>query len=207
MLALSQPAAGEIVYTKIHHVIRAHSEFKLDLNHDGIADYVFRDRKDGGYSGVNRFYMSEPPRNGVVNMRVHSYPCFAEALDAGVRLGPGRIWSTDCLSGTRLFQQLLDVARGSSVSYTEGYWNNVTDRYLGLRFIVQGKAHYGWARMSVLHDKRHRFVVKALVNGYAYETIPNKPIITGKTEGPDVITVDPGSLGRLAQGLAGRIGK
>jgi hypothetical protein len=35
----------------------------------------------------------------------------------------------------------------------------------------------------------------ATLTGYAYETIPNKPIITGKTKGPDVITLDPATLG------------
>ena len=41
-----------------------------------------------------------------------------------------------------------------------------------------------------------------MLTGYAYETIPNKLIITGKTKGPDVITAQPGSLGHLAQGAA-----
>jgi hypothetical protein len=40
----------------------------------------------------------------------------------------------------------------------------------------------------------------ARIEGYAYETIPNKPIIAGKTKGPDVIMVRPGSLGALAAG-------
>jgi hypothetical protein len=38
------------------------------------------------------------------------------------------------------------------------------------------------------------------LTGYAYETIPNKPIIAGKITGPDVITLEPGSLGWLALG-------
>jgi hypothetical protein len=42
-----------------------------------------------------------------------------------------------------------------------------------------------------------------MLSGYAYETIANKAIIAGKTKGPDVITVQPGSLGRLAQGSSG----
>ena len=43
----------------------------------------------------------------------------------------------------------------------------------------------------------------ATLTGYAYETVANKPIITGKTKGPDVITMQPdirpGSLGGLAR--------
>ena len=42
-----------------------------------------------------------------------------------------------------------------------------------------------------------------MLTGYAYETVPNKPIITGKTTGPDVITLDPATLGHLAQGASG----
>jgi len=40
------------------------------------------------------------------------------------------------------------------------------------------------------------------MSGYAYETIPNKPITAGKTEGPDVITVQPATLGHLAAGAS-----
>ena len=81
-----------------------------------------------------------------------------------------------------------------------GPWYNVPNRYLGLKFYVKGKAHYGWARLKTT-------ACHATLTGYAYETIPNKPIITGKTKGPDVITVQPGGLGALAPGAAGRAGK
>ena len=43
-------------------------------------------------------------------------------------------------------------------------------------------------------------IIAATLTGYAYETIPNKPIIAGKTNGPDVITVEPTTLGSLALG-------
>jgi hypothetical protein len=44
--------------------------------------------------------------------------------------------------------------------------------------------------------------ITAVVTGYAYETIPNKPIITGKTKGPDVVTLQPATLGHLATGAS-----
>jgi hypothetical protein len=61
---------------------------------------------------------------------------------------------------------------------------------LGLRFTIVGETHYGWARLSTVSG--------IFLNGYAYETIPNKPIIAGKTHGKDEAT-----LGRLAQGASG----
>ena len=43
------------------------------------------------------------------------------------------------------------------------------------------------------------FMITATLIGYAYETIPNKSIIAGKTKGADV-TVQHGTLGHLAMG-------
>ena len=82
-----------------------------------------------------------------------------------------------------------------------GQWNKVTNRYLGLKFQVKGKKHYGWARLSVTVNK---LTITPTLTGYAYETVPSKPVIAGKTKGTDVIeAVEPASLGHLAQGSAG----
>jgi hypothetical protein len=72
-------------------------------------------------------------------------------------------------------------------NHTYGKWINVNNRYLGLKFKIKGKFHYGWARLSV-----HNFIndISATLTGYAYETIPNKPIITGKTKGEDDSSVE-----------------
>jgi len=83
-----------------------------------------------------------------------------------------------------------------------GSWINVKNRYLGVKFKIEGEAHYGWARLSV--KVQEPFTITATLTGYAYETIPNKPIIAGMTQGPDLITLqrDPtdGTLGSLALG-------
>src|ERR1700685_2804628 len=57
-----------------------------------------------------------------------------------------------------------------------------------------------------------RHGVFAVLTGYAYETVANKPIVTGKTKGeadhvPDINQTgsapEPASLGRLARGAQG----
>ena len=85
-----------------------------------------------------------------------------------------------------------------SGSFYSGLWWNVRNRYLGLQFKIKGKIHYGWARMNV-KVKEHKVI--AALTGYAYETIPNKPIIAGKTHGTD--EVKEASLGSLAAGSTG----
>lgn len=64
------------------------------------------------------------------------------------------------------------MAVGSTVPGSQ--WRNVTNRYLGLKFAIKGAIHYGWARLTV---KINGIYVNAVLTGYAYETIPGKPII------------------------------
>jgi hypothetical protein len=85
---------------------------------------------------------------------------------------------------------------GYSKGWSIGYWGDATGRYLGLKFQIKGKTHYAWARFNVKLSRP----VNAVLTGYAYETIPNKAIIAGKTKGPDVITERPATLGGLALG-------
>jgi len=66
-------------------------------------------------------------------------------------------------------------------SVCNGPWSGGT-RYLGLEFSISGEVHFGWARLNVSCKELHVF---ASLTGYAYETIPNKPIIAGQTKGTD----------------------
>jgi hypothetical protein len=75
---------------------------------------------------------------------------------------------------------------------------------LGLKFLINGQTHYGWAHVTVNGSR-------AVLNGYAYETVPNQPITTGKTSGPvEVgeslpveIPAQPATLSALAWGSQG----
>lgn len=198
MLALAPPSEAKIVYTPAHMHL-AHGVTKLDLNHDGTADFTFRYGRTAG-----DYYLLID--HAVKGNRVWGTKQIASALAAGVSVGskgqfaPGHFRMAECtFPGT--------TACGSAP------WVNVTDRYLGLKFKVKGRNHYGWARLTVTESVGH--AISATLTGYAYETVPNKPIITGKTKGPDEIGAkepdasltlpiqEPASLGLLAMGAPG----
>jgi hypothetical protein len=123
-------------------------------------------------------------------------------LVVGFRTNGSLSWASALKRGTPISKQQVFVPGGRMVglsSRTSGQWINVTNRYLGLKFKIDGKFHYGWARLNV-KVARHPPSILVTLTGYAYETIPNKPIIAGKTKGPDVITVQPATLGKLALG-------
>ncbi len=195
MLALALPAECKIVYTPAHK--NAITGINLDLNHDGAVDFRLCHSSNSIHctatSGAPHplgFYsrlVAKPKNksNGVVGKGR-----FASALVAGKAIG-----------GKGAFPKgdsIMAYGSASATSRSGGPWLNVNDRYLGFKFVIKGKIHYGWARLNVYWKGPK----KAILTGYAYETIPNKPIITGKTKGPDVITLEPGSLGTLAAGVS-----
>jgi hypothetical protein len=89
-----------------------------------------------------------------------------------------------------------------------GPWMNggkgVKDRYLGIRFTINGRIYFGWARMTVKPGGNilGNPTFTAILTGYAYETIPGKAIVAGKTKDPDVTALHPATLGHLAAGAS-----
>jgi hypothetical protein len=205
ILALAQSAGAKIVYTKTNvHIL---NNIPLDLNNDGTADFNFGTfwASDDCIFGSGSDNIA-PAATG--NRIWRNGSGYATALHPGVSVGRksplvarklvmGRAW-WQCSCG------------GTCKSGYDGPWENggkgVTNRYLGLEFKIKGKTHYGWARLN-FHE-----LSAAYLTGYAYETIPNKPIVTGKTRGPDEVSQDantaanpakPATLGALARGAPG----
>jgi hypothetical protein len=125
----------------------------------------------------------------------------ASALPAGAPIGPKGNFSVRFpFMAVELFQK-GDGSQYSDLGPWAGKGNGVSDRYLGLKFVVGGEVHYGWARLSVTLGHHRQFDdVSGTLTGYAYETVPDKPIVAGQITGPDVITMQTKTLGGLALG-------
>jgi hypothetical protein len=204
LLVLEQPAEAKIVYTLAHVVIGR--PFPLDLNHDGIVDfYILHSASHfggqhflaacqiiGSYS--HRVFCSDVSNTNVIR----GFSRFDSALRYGAKIKKGERFTKP-----RDVMASFCCYSGTSASNWFGAWANggkgVKNRYLGLKFKIKGEYHFGWARLTVTTTS-HDFT--ALLTGYAYETIPGKAIVAGKTKGPDVTTVQPASLGHLAAGAS-----
>jgi hypothetical protein len=191
VLALAQPAEAKIIYTPTHKVIKPNSSYDLDLNNDGIADFVIQNkfRCTSGSCFGNAYASVGRSGDGVgVVVRPGVSHNRELALRKGSLVGENRSFSSGSMARASL------NAQGTLSS--AGAWANVTNRYLGLKFRLNHESHYGWARMSVRIDTKTAKIT-ATLTGYAYETIPNKKIIAGKIHGDNKAT-----LGRLAQGAS-----
>jgi hypothetical protein len=211
MLAMAQPASAKIVYTSAH--INLGFPYPIDLNHDGIVDFEVFGTQQTNSTCSGQWLSVRPPRHGqnaIVGYVGAGNANFASALRLGARVGKAR-----------KFSRFFDLMAAESVcsfrtsQVFQGPWANggkgVTNRYLGLKFFVNGEVHYGWARLNVNVSVRHHF---GTLTGYAYETIPGKPIIAGQTKGTDddarpvaathtSPAPKPATLGMLALGAPG----
>ncbi len=185
MLALAAPAEAKIVYIPTHHIIKKGVSYKLDLNRDGITDFTIQDTFITGTDAYIAKLSATPAVGHGVEGFTTSFNPFAFALKRGSPIGP-----------RQYFPGAVMVYAGSSGS-ARGSWVNIKDRYLGLRFKIHGKAHYGWARLNV---QVQAFSITATLTGYAYETSPNKAIIAGRTHGKSGIPAQSQTLGALAAG-------
>ena len=184
ILSMVSPAEARVVYTPAHVVIPKDTNIVryIDLNHDGILDFELHHAFDQS----SRFTLSSlnvfDPNHGsnqVMGRRQGQSPFYsAFALKAGAKIGPG--------AGFNPKNSMMAFATSPGSSVVWGYWaankEGVKNRYLGLQFVIKGKRHYGWARLSVtVRQQREGHSIAATLTGYAYETIPNKPIIAGHT--------------------------
>ena len=193
VIALAQPAEGKIVFTPADVPIVG--TVNIDLNHDGLADFAI---KQNLYAGS---YMAA---HSLTKNRVWGAGRRASALPAGVRVGPnaakfGEAPVCSFLSVTSgPCKSMLQCRNFSGSTFCRGPFADITTAFLGLKFYIKGEIHFGWARFKFSNPE-------LVLTGYAYETVPKKPIITGKKRETDdnvVGKTDPASLSAPAVSAA-----
>ncbi len=142
----------------------------LDLNNDATPDFILAAR-DSTYSGTRvRFTLVAPANssNAIAGETPTAYD-YALALNSGDMINNTLNW----IAATNTMA--YNVA--SANPYNEN-WNGVTDKYLGLQFVVGGNTHYGWARLDVdaIGDV---FTLK----DYAYNATAGAGLMAGETAG------------------------
>jgi hypothetical protein len=173
VIALAQPAEGKVVFTPAN--VRIVGTVNIDLNHDGLADFAI---KQNDYAGT---YMAA---HSFGKNRVQGTGQSASALPAGVRVGPNPTKFKkgpvcQFLSNTSgPCKTMLQCRDFSGSTACKGPFANTTIAFLGLKFYIKEEIHFGWARFKF---SNHALVL----TGYAYETVPKKPIITGRKTGTD----------------------
>jgi hypothetical protein len=207
-LALAQPAEGKVVVTNTNIQIDKFGSVSIDLNNDGTTDFTL---SNGGGGYDHSFYGSfgAIPLTGgkVIAGRSGSQGAYASALANGAIVGPSAQFSSAAGQGQVLIERSVGFVSASTVNTAFGKWGNASNQYLGVKFLINGKTHYGWIQMST----KTMGSISATITAYAYETDGNTAITIGSTadgtekaNAPAATTSKRGpALGMLALGADG----
>ncbi len=172
LLALVEPAEAEIVITNKKIPVCGSQEcpVKLDLNNDGIADFSFTLSIYGyGQNANGRLHITPLTGGGVMG---DGFESSALALVRGAKVGPSGKFLSFSVNAERSSQCTANCGGHYSHNFEGNWGGNHPNRFLGVKFLIHGKTHYGWIRMTVTTNPNAP--MSAEITEYGYETIANK---------------------------------
>jgi hypothetical protein len=217
ILAMAEPAEARIMAMPVNISIPENGGIiQFDINQDGVPDFGLSARI---YEFAGAEFAGTPPPLGNFSSSLRVIPAqngnevwevssnqdeCAAAVHAGNLVGARRPFKPGAL--------LMLVANGSETRGRSSHcpWRGTHPPYLGLKFMINGEVHFGWARVNAA-------LRNVVLTGFAYETVPNKPIIAGATKdhidgdvhaAPESLTAlspRPRNLGALALGAPGLV--
>jgi len=208
LLGVARPAEAHVVYTPTRVQIGYLGSYALDLTNNGTTDFTIRNSTLANCSTLFSSLLAFPVLGNAVAGGHFRDRSLAAALRADASIGPKQ----NFVRQYPLQGAVIDSPGGPQYL---GGWTDVVNRYLGLKFQINGETHFGWALLSVHLQMNQR--VKALLTGYAYETQPDTPIYAGQTTDgaaqsrllpsngspKETLRVEPATLGALALGSLG----
>ena len=201
LLSVALPAQAEIVYTPCNTPMapslnQMPGVTNLDLDNDGNPDFAFSilSTFQNSYSNFRsiRYLKIESAQDGNATVgQPDKLGITAVAIPEGKEIGPQANFT-----GGGLYMAIEGVV--DSIIRSSGSWRNLETAYVGLKFSISGQVHYGWARVKFPTPGYYAY---PSIYGYAYESTPNMPIVTGQIKGNERKAAN--SLGALATGCSG----
>ncbi|MGA8853793.1 MAG: hypothetical protein WB492_06420, partial [Christiangramia sp.] len=163
-----------IIYTDIEPDFigkNINDSYALDLNNDKIVDFFIGNNL---YENWDWLVISAVRNDGIISVEpwyTHTVPIESdrEIFDpvppsVGQHFARASIIAIeDCFEN--------EDALGCSFDWAGKY-----DKYIGLRIKIKEQIHFGWVRMDVTN------VTQWIIKDYAFNTTPNKRILTGQRE-------------------------
>lgn len=145
--------------------------FELNLNNDQIVDFVICPGKEDDWEWLT-IASNTRSGNGIISVA----PWYSQALP----LVKGQeIFKLAGYRNGEFYETISFIAIGYCFHLEENCsydWANKAERFLGLKFDINGRKHYGWAQLEV------KSATEWTIKDYAYNATPDKPILAGQTE-------------------------
>lgn len=182
---LTTSTQAKVIYTPANSQT-SFGSIPIDLNNDGVVDFTI---SIVGGSFHSELTVVKPQVAG--NALLEAAKGGVAAGFFGVAVGPGEKFLSNSFysSGRGLPMAVAGMYGGSS--WFNGPFANATNRYLGMKFQINGTVHFGWARVNVTNYLKGGALQ---LTGYAYETTPQTNIVEGHISGPEKASNEPASL-------------
>lgn len=161
---------GKIIYTRTKVVcgggpIHSSCTVPIDLNNDGVTDFTLSQYYNLTCGGIGQCTLyggatvTPITGNGVIDRTKSGW---AAALNPGAQIG-----------SNQRFDGRGSILWNGAEQHSLGNWMNAGVHYLGLVFQINGRPHYGWARLSVVGGM---VGITTMMTGYAYEARAGKSL-------------------------------
>lgn len=156
---------GQVDYTANINAVGPGYHY-LDLNDDGINDFRIGGGLYSNYLSINGYGV--PAINSfLASAFTYVYPLALNNSDA---IGPspvqGQWFAHNSNAGTLNYNSCYPASNSN--------WCGVTDKFLGLRFDIEGNKHYGWVRLDVDYSGANW-----IIKDFAYEQTQGVGISAG----------------------------
>ena len=193
-MMFSASANAQIIYTDVNPNMvlscifqtDCSPDYSLDLNNDGINDFVLSARKEfvncgqcgpqGGHTMANGdSAVISSISNGWIADTTGGYD-----LNTLIDSSLGWTNAIHTLVTKRVYCVACAPSPGTHLVYSpeSGPWINVSGNYLPLKIQVGTNFYYGWVKLSVAIESN---TVSITIMEYAYNSLPNQPILAGET--------------------------
>jgi hypothetical protein len=198
-LAGASPVHAKVIFTPSDAVLRGDNRnvsLQIDLNNDGVVDFILYEKF---LSISSTYFYLLYTRGAPGGNAIWTTPRkFQAPLEKGAMIGGNAPFSNS----------------GAMDEFGDGPWGNVTKRYLGVKFAINGQVHYGWIGFRRVERKTYGVgAITAKLGGWAYESDPDQAIKAGDTGEGDpgashpgssaLFSAEPTSLQLLAMGHTG----
>lgn len=172
LLLIAFASQAQIVYTDVNPDSLVISAYELDLNNDGTPEFRIEKTTDGGIDIVQATGLSNQ------DSLIGYYAGFPAITGY-----PSALSSNEVIDSTSTFVDEGVMGGDHELIMEDADWPDGFNRYLGLKFNINGEVHYGWAKIKISTD-----YVAFTITEYAYHATAGEAINSGITSIEDPST-------------------
>jgi hypothetical protein len=158
--------------------------YNLDLNGDSTTDFLI---------DVSRHTIGPPYKEAPYTSYVSITPQGSNAFITTTLNTVKKLVLGDTISSSRAWHQTtyqylkewyVDSGSDTIIFTNTGEWDSIVDGYIGLQLLNGGQTYCGWVRMDVSVSGSY---ASTTIKDYAYNSIPDQPILAGETIATGII--------------------